>query len=139
MQTILAEFFIGQSDVMQRTFTQEDVTLYITLTGDNNPVFTNQELIEKTKFGRPFVPGILTEGLVSEVITKKLPGTPAAVLQKELIFHHPVFVGDSVTAELQIIDIDYKRRWITEKITCYNQDGKEVVTGQVLIFVLTEE
>lgn len=131
------EIFIGKVACLQRTFSEEDVRLCKELTGDFNQVY-EQNGENWKKFNRePIVPGLLTEGLITQVISDKLPGGASLLMQKELIFSHPVHVGDIVTAELKIIDINEEHRWVTEKVTCYNQLGIEVVRGQVVILLLT--
>jgi len=51
----------------------------------------------------------------------------------------PVYVGDVITAELEIIDINMERNWHTQKVTCFNQSGNEVIKGQVVILILTNQ
>lgn len=139
MNSTVTQFFIGQIARLQRTFTDEDVRLCNELTQDYSPVYYPQEEVWKTYYSQPIVPGLLTEGLINQVISEKLPGIPCILLQKELIFYHPVHIGDLITAELEIIDINVERNWMTKKVTCYNQAGKEVIKGQVVIFVLSNE
>ncbi|MFM1651633.1 hypothetical protein ACI7RC_05980 [Brevibacillus sp. B_LB10_24] len=132
----MEKIYIGQMARLQRTFTEEDVKRCIALTGDDNAVYRSDAF----QWGpyRPVIPGLLSEGLMTEVITKKLPGTPALLLQKELVYCHPVYVGDTITAELEIIDIDLKRSWITSMVRCLNQFGREVVKGQVVVLVVAD-
>ena len=128
------ELFIGQSAWLQRIFTEVDVKHCKELTKDYNPFYRQSDIALK-KDNRPIVPALLVEGLISQVITDKLPGTACVLLQKELIYYNPVYIGDEITAELTIIDIDYKREWVTQKVKCINQNGTEVIKGQVVIYV----
>jgi 3-hydroxybutyryl-CoA dehydratase len=82
---------------------------------------------------------LLAEGLINQVISEKLPGSACLLLQKELVYYHPVHVGDVITAELAIIDINLERSWVTQKVTCFNQAGSEVIKGQVVILVLPNQ
>lgn len=137
MNQTSTEVFIGKIARLQRTFSEEDVRICNELTGDFNQVYGRNEEIWKDYFRKPIVPGLLTEGLVTQVISDRLPGGACILLQKELIFSYPVHVGDVITAELEIIDINEERKWITERVTCYNQLGIEVIKGQVVILVLS--
>jgi 3-hydroxybutyryl-CoA dehydratase len=139
MNSTITQFFIGQIARLQRTFTDEDVRVFNELTRDFSPVYNPEEGVWRTYYKQPIVPGLLTEGLVTQVVSEKLPGIPCILLQKELIFYHPVHVGDLITAELEIIDINLERNWMTQKVTCYNQAGNEVIKGQVVIFVLSHQ
>jgi len=135
MNTI-EDFFIGQMARLQRKFTDEDVDKCKELTKDYSAVYNPDHDVWKSNYHQPIVPGLLAEGLINQVIYERLPGRASILLQKELVFYHPVFVGDSITAELEIMDINMDRNWISLKVTCFNQDLKEVIKGQVVICLL---
>jgi 3-hydroxybutyryl-CoA dehydratase len=137
MSLTINQMFIGQIARAKRVFTEEDVKLCSELTLDFSPIY--QENHFENKYSKPIIPGLLTEGLIHQTISKKLPGGPCILLQKELVFYHPLHIGDEVMAELEIIDINEPRNWITLKVTCYNQLGTEVVKGQVVIFILSDQ
>lgn len=137
MTNLMTNLFLGKIASIQRTFTEEDVRICNELTGDFNQVYVQHEEVWKDYFQQPIVPGLLTEGLITQVISDKLPGGACILLQKELIFSYPVHIGDVITAELEVIDIHSERNWVTEKVTCYNQFGTEVIKGQVVVLVLS--
>ncbi|HZG72131.1 MAG TPA: MaoC/PaaZ C-terminal domain-containing protein [Chondromyces sp.] len=139
MSLTIDELFIGQTARMQRTFTDTDVKMCNELTKDYNPVYQTGENDLNCCYNHPIVPGLLTEGLITQVISEKLPASACVLLQKELVFYHPVHVGDKITAELEVIDINQERNWITQKVTCYNQIGNEVIKGQVVLLVLSRQ
>ncbi|MFJ8266109.1 hypothetical protein [Peribacillus asahii] len=135
----IEELFIGQIARLQRTFSETDVRACNELTKDYSPVYRPSEENWENYYHQPIVPGLLTEGLINQVISDKLPGSACILLQKELVFYHPVFVGDVITAELEIIDINIERNWVTQKVTCYNEAGNEVIKGQVVIFLVSNK
>ena len=139
MSLTITEMVTGQTARMQRIFTEKDVKLCSELTRDYSPVYQLNEEVWKNYYSNPIVPGLLTEGLITQVISEKLPGGACILLQKELVFYHPVHVGDEITAELEIINIDLARNWVTQKVTCYNQAGDEVIKGQVVNLVLSSQ
>ncbi len=123
------DYFIGQIARMQRRFVSDDVKKWSALTLDTNDVY-DQPHAGATK---SILPGILSEGLISEVISKELPGIPCVMMQKELLYIHPVYLGEAITAELEIIDVNVERNWLTEKIRCVNEMGVEVIKGQIVL------
>lgn len=129
------ELIVGRSARLRRIFTEVDIKRCKELTKDYNPLYQRNDIALKNEDNRPIVPALLVEGLISQVITDKLPGTACVLLQKELIYYHPVYIGDEIIAELTIIDIDYDREWVTQKVKCINQNGTEVIKGQVVIYV----
>lgn len=135
MSLTKSELFIGQTARLQRAFTEADVKECNELTKDFNQIY--QQSGWKKRYSQPIVPALLVEGLITQVISDKLPGCACVLLQKEMIYYHPVHIGDAITAELLIIDINPERNWVTQKVICFNQNGTEVIKGQVVIFVLS--
>ena len=129
-----SELFIGQIARLQRVFTEADVQQCRELAKDFNQIY--QEISWKKRYSRPIVPALLVEGLITQVISDKLRGRACVLVQKEMIYYHPVYIGDAITAELLTIDINLERNWVTQKVICFNQNGTEVIKGQVVIFVL---
>ncbi|MFC9598223.1 MaoC/PaaZ C-terminal domain-containing protein [Peribacillus butanolivorans] len=127
-------YFIGQIARVQRTFTEDDVKRWSLLTQDFNDVY-DPELFSKD-FGRPLVPGILSEGLLTEAISKELPGGPCVIIQKELVFIHPVQIDNTITAEVEIIDVNVQRNWITIKVRCRNELRIDVIQGKIILKLL---
>ena len=130
---------MGQIAHLQRTFTAEDVRLCNEITRDYNHVYQEDETVWKQHFNDPIVPGLLTEGLINQVISDRLPGNACILLQKELVFYHPVHIGDAIKAQLEVIDLNIERNWATLKVICSNQTGDEVIKGQLVIFILSKE
>jgi acyl dehydratase len=133
----ISDFYIGQSSSMERTFTEEDVNNYLRLIREDNPVYSNDEILISAQLKGKVIPGLLSEGLLMELTSKKLPGIPGLLLQKETVFHHPVYAGDTITATAEIIDIDLKRNWITMMVECTNQFNKSVITGQLIALIIS--
>jgi acyl dehydratase len=137
MPNAITALFKGQTARLKRTFTEEDVIKSSELAKDFSPVYDRTSNVWKKYYKRPIVPALLTEGLITEGISKELPGLPAVLVQKDLVFYSPVYVGDEITAELTIIDINLERNWVTEKVTCFDPDGNEVIQGQVVVYLLS--
>ncbi|MFD4819040.1 hotdog family protein [Peribacillus butanolivorans] len=127
-------YFIGQIARVQRTFTEDDVKRWSLLTQDFNDVY-DPEFFSKD-FGRSLVPGILSEGLLTEAISKELPGGPCVIIQKELVFIHPVQIDSTITAEIEIIDVNVQRNWITIKVRCRNELRIDVIQGKIILKLL---
>lgn len=139
MKSALKDIYLGKSMTMKRTFTQEEVERCAELTGDDNPMYLDDDFARQTRFGRTIVQGILTEGLVTALMNRYIPGPGALLLEKELVFFHPVYVGEEITAYIEVIDMDEDRHWITEKVVCTDPRGQEVMRGQFVLLVQTED
>ena len=127
------ELKIGQKASVQKTFTAADVTAFAGISMDVNPVHMSDAYAKNTVFGKRIVHGILTSGLISAVLANKLPGPGTIYLGQELRFTAPVYLGDDVTAEVEIIEIREEKKIVKLSTTCTNQDGKTVITGTATV------
>lgn len=124
-----SELKVGQKASVQKTFTAADVTAFAGISLDVNPIHMSDKYAESTIFGKRIVHGILTSGLISAVLANKLPGPGTIYLGQELKFTAPVYLGDDITATVEIVEIREDKKIIKLDTTCVNQDGKKVITG----------
>jgi len=75
---------------------------------------------------------MLTAGLVSAVIGEQLPGHGTIYMGQNLKFLAPVRPGDTVRAEVEVIDIDYAKRRVKLDCRCL-VDGKKVLIGEATV------
>ena len=92
---------------LRRTITEADHINFTTSFGFFEPLFMDQAYVEKeTQYGRRIVPGALTfsvaEGLT--LLSGILHGTGMAFLGVEMNVLKPVFIGDTITVEIEVID-----------------------------------
>ncbi|WP_026888698.1 MaoC family dehydratase [Clostridium beijerinckii] len=129
----IKELKIGDKASFQKTITETDVYLYAGITGDLNPAHINQVESEKTMFKGRIAHGMLTAGLVSAVLGMQLPGPGSIYLGQELKFTAPVRIGDTIKAEVEVIEKIEDKNRIKLSTTCTNQDGVEVLKGTATI------
>ena len=89
-----------------RTVTEMDNVLFSALTMNTQPLHVNEDFASKTEFGQRLVNGVFTFGLVVGLTVPELTeGTIVANLGYDKIVHpHPVFHGDTIYAESEIIE-----------------------------------
>lgn len=129
----IKELNIGDKASFQKTITETDVYLYAGITGDLNPAHINQVEAEKTMFQGRIAHGMLTAGLVSAVLGMQLPGPGSIYLGQELKFMAPVKIGDTIKAEVEVIDKFEEKNRIKLSTICTNQNGVEVLIGVATI------
>ena len=76
-----------------------------------------------------------TGGLIGAVLANRLPGPGAIYLSQQLEFVAPVFIGDTITAVVEVTSWRPEKRVITLKTAAYNQEDRQVVTGQSVLLV----
>ena len=125
----IKEINIGDKAYFQKTITETDVYLYAGITGDLNPAHINQVEAETTMFQGRIAHGMLTAGLVSAVLGMQLPGPGSIYLGQELKFLAPVRMGDTIKAEVEVIEKFDEKNRIKLNTICTNQNGVEVLKG----------
>jgi 3-hydroxybutyryl-CoA dehydratase len=73
--------------------------------------------------------GILSLGLLTNVLGNILPGHGTIYLSQEIRFLAPVRIGDTLTARVEVIELVPEKNRAKFKTTCINQEGKEVADG----------
>lgn len=127
------ELTVGAKDSLSRTLTEEDLLLFAKVSGDTNPVHLDETFAATTQFEGRIAHGMWTASLISCALATRLPGPGGIYLGQELKFMRPVKVGDTVTVELEVLDINKKRKRATVSTNVVNQDGKTVVKGKAEI------
>ena len=120
---------IGDKDYFEKTISESDVYLYAGITGDLNPAHINQRESETTMFKGRIAHGMLTAGFISAVLGTKLPGPGTIYLGQELKFTAPVRFGDTIKAEVEVIEKFDAKNIMKLSTTCTNQDGVVVLKG----------
>jgi 3-hydroxybutyryl-CoA dehydratase len=133
--TIREGFQIGERASFTKTVTEADVTTFAGLIGDFNPIHIDAEYARKSRFGRRVAHGIFTAGLISAVLGNRLPGPGAIYLSQQIEFLAPVYIGDTITATVEVTSWRPDKRIITLKTDSYNQEDKQVVTGKAVLLV----
>jgi 3-hydroxybutyryl-CoA dehydratase len=125
-------YSVGDSAEFTKVFSEEDVFLFAGITGDRNPVHTSKEFAAKTRFKERIAHGLLTAGTISAAIGMKLPGPGCLYLSQTLEFKAPVFLGDEITARVEIIEVISEKR-LRFRTRCFNQDKVLVIDGEAII------
>jgi len=133
--TIRSDFRIGEQASLSKTITDPDVFTLAELVGDFNPIHLDAEYARKSRFGRRIAHGVFSAGLISAVLGNKLPGPGSIYLSQQIEFLAPVYIGDTITATVEVLSWRSDKRIITLKTDCHNQDNKQVVTGQAVLMV----
>ena len=124
----IADFKIGDRESFTKTVTETDVYLFAGITGDFAPQHVNAHYAKQTKFGERIAHGILTAGLVSSALARLVsPG--GITLSHTFTFPAPVRFGDTITAEVEVTNIDPEKRLLHLRTICKNQKDEIVLDG----------
>jgi 3-hydroxybutyryl-CoA dehydratase len=127
------ELKVGDSAQFSKTVSETDVYLFAGITGDFNPAHVDEEYARKTYFGTRIAHGLLPAGFISAVMGNRLPGPGSIYLRQELTFLGTVKIGDTITARVEVVEIDTVKGRVRMLTTCDNQEGKRVLTGEAIV------
>jgi 3-hydroxybutyryl-CoA dehydratase len=124
---------VGDKGTYSKTIRDEDVRRFAEITGDFNPVHVDEEFARNSLFGGRIAHGFLTGALISTVFGTILPGPNTIYLSQELNFKAPVKIGDTITAECEVLEKKDAKKILKFKTQVKNQAGKVVLDGQATV------
>ncbi|MBN2143899.1 MAG: MaoC family dehydratase [Candidatus Aureabacteria bacterium] len=126
---VITDFKVGQTASLTKKFEKNDVIQFAEISLDKNPIHLDEKYARQSLFGKPVVHGILQAGLISAVLGNKLPGPGSIYREQNLTFKKPAFIGDTLTATVEIIEIKERIGLLVLKTIVTNQDGLLLIEG----------
>ena len=131
---VFEDFEVG--DVFEhplgRTITQADNIWFTLLTVNSNPIHFDAAYAAHTEFGRPLVDSTFTLALVTGLSVSDVSRNAVNLGWDEVRLPAPVFEGDTLYAQSEVIETRASRSRPTMGIvklrtTGFNQDGQTVI------------
>ncbi len=140
------EFSVGQKIVSRgRTLAESDIMTFAGLSGDFNQIHTDAEFSRSTPFGQRIAHGMLGASLASGLAmrTGVLEGTVMAFREiNEWKFIKPIFIGDTIHVELEIIETKALPRVgggsVVITLDVKKQDGETAMRGTWTVLVTSK-
>ncbi len=129
---VIEDLEVGMVRSLRKKVTDEDIELFARVSTDRNPVHLDDAYAQDTIFEGRIAHGMLTAGLISAVIGEQLPGHGTVYLGQTLRFLAPVRPGDTVLAEVEVLEIDYAKRRVKLDTRCL-VNGKKVLVGEATV------
>lgn len=124
---------VGDKASFTKTIAESDVYQFAGITGDFNPLHVDAEFANDSMFKERIAHGILTTGFISTVLGMKLPGTNSIYLSQKVDFKAPVKIGDTITAEVEVLEKKDAKRIIRLRTIVKNQFDVIVVDGEAVM------
>jgi 3-hydroxybutyryl-CoA dehydratase len=128
----IEEIEMGMTRHLRKVVTDDDIEMFAEVSTDRNPVHLDDDYAQDTIFEGRIAHGMLTAGLISAVIGEQLPGHGTVYMGQTLKFLGPVRPGDTVLAEVEVIDIDHGKRRVQLDCRCL-VNGKKVLIGEATV------
>ena len=135
----IAEIKIGDRASLTRIITKDHVEQFALITGDYNPIHVDPDFAKKSIFKKQVAHGALSLGHISAVLGTLLPGLGTIALEISTKFLKPVYFGDTITSEVEVVNIYEKRNMVKLKLAWTNQNEELVCKGETLVLAPTEK
>ncbi len=135
----LDDFKIGTRENFTKTVSETDIYLFAGITGDHYGVHVNEEFAKTTHFKHRIAHGALLVGFVSTVMAKMndhIPPPGGVSVRYEIDFTAPVYIGDTITTELELSDKNLEKRDLIFNATGMNQHREVVLRGKTYMKLL---
>lgn len=129
---------IGLKYIETRIISESDVTKFIELTGDNNPVHLDDQAAKAQGFKSKIAHGLLSTSFISTILATKFPGPGAIYLGQNIKFHAPVYLNEEINYELEVIAQKDNKPILTIRTNIFNQKAELLVSGEATIRVPRE-
>jgi 3-hydroxybutyryl-CoA dehydratase len=126
------------------TFRGETTTLsldhfskFAALTGDKHPIHYDPAFATTTKFGRPLAHGLLLTSMTAlgaTTFSESLEDAMIALVEQQMRFLHPAFVGDVLTPEFSVTSnkptAGGQTAVVELAVALVNQAGEQILKGR---------
>lgn len=124
---------VGERASFSKTISEADIYAFAGICGDFNPIHVNEVEAAKSRFKGRIAHGLLTASLISTVLGTALPGKGTVYLGNKINFWAPAYIGDTLTAEVEVTEKREEKRVLVMKTMVVNQLGKVVIDGQAVV------
>lgn len=130
----IEEISVGMSVSYSQTITDSDIKTFSGVSGDHNPIHVDQNYAAESRYGKRIAHGLMTASFFSGLFGTKLPGRGCVYVSQNLTFKRPVYIDDTVTATIEVTNVDIDKRVVSFDTTC-KVNNKTVTTGNAEIHI----
>ena len=124
---------IGQTATIKKTLDKQTVEAFASVSEDYNPIHLDEDFAKTTQFERPIVHGMLASSLISGLLASKVPGAGSIYLGQSLKFVRPIFVGETVTAKVEVTSVRDDKPIAVISTQVLNANGEVAVEGEATV------
>ncbi len=128
---------VGQRATRSLTIGSAQVRAFAELTGDYNPLHFDEAFAARTRFGRLVAQGGLTTGVLHALVAMDMPGPGTVFLSQTWKFTAPVYIGDTITAEAEVMSVHATKPVTQLRIVVKRQTGEVVLDGEAWCYTFS--
>lgn len=134
------EHVLGSVHTISKVMDDTTVRVFAALSGDTNPVHLDEDYAGGTAFGARIAHGTLIVGMFSRLFGTVYPGTGALYVDQSIKWTKPVYVGETVDAFADLVDVQEKSigTFLTFDCRAY-VDARQVANGKATVLMPREK
>lgn len=130
----IEEIKVGMKASYSQKICDSDIRDFARISGDHNPVHIDSAYAAESRFGKRIAHGLMSAGFFSALFGTRIPGPGCVYVSQNLKFIKPVYIDDTVTAEVEVTKVDLVKHRLFFNTTC-RVEGKKVITGSAEIYI----
>jgi acyl dehydratase len=127
---------VGQQAKLSRTVQSDDIVHFTEISGDRNPLHYDSDLAKSSRFGEIIVQGGVTSAILNAVVAEELPGPGTVFLHVDWNFRAPVRPGDTITGEVEVLEVRQDKPMTKLRTTVTRDDGVVALEGTALCYTV---
>jgi 3-hydroxybutyryl-CoA dehydratase len=127
------EIEVGLEGRFSATLSEKMIMDFDDISGDTNPLHTDNNYAQSKGFKDCVVYGMLTSAFYSTLVGMHLPGKHAILQGINIQFTKPVFIGDQLNIVGNISFINEAFKVIEIKAKIINQDNEKVSAAKITV------
>lgn len=133
------ELTIGQQAKLQRTLTQDDITLFAAMSGDINPAHMDDDFAKSDVFHKVVGHGMWSGALISTLLGTVLPGPGTIYLEQDIRFKAPLTIGDTLTVSIIVREKAQEKNVVHFDCFGVNQKGDTIISGLAVVIAPSQK
>ena len=125
---------VGMEVSYIQVISDANIKAYAELSGDNNPLHLSDEYASESRYKKRIAHGLLPVSFFSALFGTKIPGEGCVYVSQSLNFKIPVYIGDTVTAIVEVINVDLVKKIVFFRTIC-KVKNKVVTDGEAELFI----
>ena len=127
---------VGDRAQRSRSVSRQDIERFTEISGDRNPLHYDEKAASGSHFGEIVVQGGVTTAILNAVVAEDLPGPGTVFLNVTWDFRAPVRPGDTITGEVEVVDVRHDKPVTRLRTKVVRDDGVTAVEGTAVCYTL---
>jgi acyl dehydratase len=127
---------VGQRAERSRRVEPEYIRLFTEISGDRNPLHYDEGAARASRFGEIVVQGGVTSSILNALVAEDLPGPGTVFLQVDWRFTAPVRPGDTITGEVEVLEVREDKPITRLRTSVRRQDGVIALEGTAVCYTM---